>query len=84
MKSGLKGILIVFLIISGVFFVKDGTCGEPVKLNLYAAAGLKKAMDVVVDKFNRETGVGVFPNYGPSGGLYTQIIKGQLRHLLQR
>ncbi|MCK9362508.1 MAG: molybdate ABC transporter substrate-binding protein [Syntrophales bacterium] len=77
MKSGFTRILILFLVISGVFFAKEGTCGDPVKLNLYAAAGLKKPMDVVVDKFSKEYGVKIFPNYGPSGGLYTQIIKGQ-------
>ena len=77
MKSGYFRMLILFLVISGVFFVNEGTCGEPVKLNLYVAAGLKKPMDVVVDKFSKASGVEVFPNYGPSGGLYTQIIKGQ-------
>jgi len=77
MKSGFVKILILFLIISGFFVAKEGTCAGPVRLNLYAAAGLKKPMDVVVEKFSRENGVEVFPNYGPSGGLYTQIIKGQ-------
>jgi len=46
-------------------------------LNLYAGAGLKKAMDPVIALFQKEHSVQVAPNYGPSGGLYAQISKGQ-------
>jgi molybdate transport system substrate-binding protein len=55
----------------------EGFCAEPVKLSLYAGAGLKKAMDVVIEKFSKVHGIEVVPNYGPSGGLYAQITKGQ-------
>lgn len=69
--------LILFLTFLTVLSTNEAICAEPVKLNLYVAAGLKKAMDVVVEKFTKENGVETYPNYGPSGGLYTQIIKGQ-------
>jgi molybdate transport system substrate-binding protein len=55
----------------------DGLCAESQKLYLYAGAGLKKPMDVVIEKFKQVHGVEVVPNYGPSGGLYAQITKGQ-------
>jgi molybdate transport system substrate-binding protein len=55
----------------------NGLCAEFQKLYLYAGAGLKKPMDVVIEKFKQVHGVEVVPNYGPSGGLYTQITKGQ-------
>ena len=55
----------------------DGLCAEPQKLYLYAGAGMKKPMDVVIEKFKQVHGVEVVPNYGPSGGLYAQITKGQ-------
>lgn len=46
-------------------------------LNLYVAAGMKKPMDETIELFQKETGATVVPNYGPSGGLYAQIEKGQ-------
>jgi molybdate transport system substrate-binding protein len=55
----------------------DGLCAESPKLYLYAGAGMKKPMDVVIEKFKQVHGVEVVPNYGPSGGLYAQITKGQ-------
>jgi len=57
--------------------MENGSCAEPQKLYLYAGAGLKKPMDVVIEKFKQIHGVEVVPNYGPSGGLYAQISKGQ-------
>jgi len=47
------------------------------EIKLYAGAGLKKPMDVVIKKFEKKSGISVVPNYGPSGGLYVQIKKGQ-------
>jgi len=38
---------------------------------------LKKALDVVIDKFEKTYKVDIVPNYGPSGGFYTQITLGQ-------
>ena len=71
-------VLVVFaLLMILTLVVRAGICAEPGQLNIYVAAGLKKAMDVVVDKYSKTHGIKVFPNYGPSGGLYTQIIKGQ-------
>lgn len=46
-------------------------------LNLYVAAGLKKPMDQVIQSFQQETGATVAVNYGPSGGLYAQIMQDQ-------
>lgn len=46
-------------------------------LNLYVAAGMKKAMDQVIESFQEETRATVAVNYGPSGGLYAQIEQGQ-------
>ena len=44
--------------------------------HIYAGAGLKKALDPIVAKFN-VPGVKPLVNYGPSGGLYAQITQGQ-------
>lgn len=77
MKNRYFRMMILLFVMFSVFFAEVGLCSEPARLNLYVAAGLKKAMDVVVDKFSKANGNVVFPNYGPSGGLYAQIIKGQ-------
>ncbi len=60
----------------------SGTDAETVSfagqtLNLYVAAGMKKPMDVVIESFQEETDAVVAVNYGPSGGLYSQIEQGQ-------
>ena len=70
--------IIGLLLIVGFLLLSAG-CSEEEEapLNLYAAAGLKKPMDVVIAKYTNTTGVTVIPNYGPSGGLYTQISQGQ-------
>lgn len=44
--------------------------------HIYAGAGLKKALDPIVAKFH-QPGVVPLVNYGPSGGLYAQIVQGQ-------
>lgn len=46
-------------------------------LRLFAGAGLKKPLDVVIAGFTKATGVTVVPNYGSSGSLYSQIESGQ-------
>lgn len=49
----------------------------PVSWNLYAAGGLKPALDVLVPMFMEETGDKVTINYSPAGTLYAQIVEGQ-------
>jgi molybdate transport system substrate-binding protein len=66
----------LFLVV-GVLLLSAGCTTEPSSLNLYAAAGLKKPMDVVITNYYSTSGANVTPNYGPSGGLYTQIGQGQ-------
>lgn len=72
----LIGIMGLFLII-GFLLLTAGCTSEQKSLNIYVAAGLKKPMDVVIAKYSNATGITVIPNYGPSGGLYTQISQGQ-------
>jgi len=65
--------LVLFVMMMGTsLFAADS---KP--LNLYAGAGLKKSLDVIIEKYIAAHGNQVVPNYGPSGGLYTQISKGQ-------
>jgi len=68
-------LIIGFLLIAGC--TSEQTSAEKQPLNAYVAAGLKKPMDVVIAKYTNATGITVIPNYGPSGGLYTQISQGQ-------
>jgi molybdate transport system substrate-binding protein len=49
---------------------------EEQPFHIYAGAGLKKALDPIVAKF-QAPGVKPLVNYGPSGGLYAQISQGQ-------
>jgi len=72
----LIGIMGLVLII-GFLLLTAGCTSEQKSLNVYVAAGLKKPMDVVIAKYSNATGITVIPNYGPSGGLYTQISQGQ-------
>jgi molybdate transport system substrate-binding protein len=72
----LISIMGLFLII-GFLLLTAGCTTEQKSLNVYVAAGLKKPMDVVIAKYTNATGITVIPNYGPSGGLYTQISQGQ-------
>lgn len=51
--------------------------GEQQELKMYVAAGLKKPMDAVIEKFQEEKNVKVVPNYAASGALWTQIKQGQ-------
>lgn len=50
---------------------------EGQELNLFVAAGMKKPMDETIAAFQEASGAKVNVNYGPSGGLYTQIIQNQ-------
>jgi molybdate transport system substrate-binding protein len=51
---------------------------EEYKLDLYVAAGLKKPMDVIIQKFQKENeNIKVVANYASSGSLYAQIKQGQ-------
>lgn len=71
----LMGVLaIVYL--ATVPFSASSVRAEEQPFHIYAGAGLKKALDPIVAKFQ---GPGVTPlvNYGPSGGLYAQIAQGQ-------
>jgi len=61
-----------------LFLVILAGCIESSKeLRVYAGAGLKKPMDTVIKEFEKKYGIKVIPNYGPSGGLYAQIVEGQ-------
>jgi molybdate transport system substrate-binding protein len=55
----------------------DVTNNQNQNLSLFVAAGMKKPMDAVIEKFQKENGAKVTPNYGPSGGLWAQIREGQ-------
>jgi molybdate transport system substrate-binding protein len=55
----------------------DEVSFEGETLNLYVAAGMKKAMDQVIEIFEEKTKATVAVNYGSSGGLYAQIEQGQ-------
>jgi molybdate transport system substrate-binding protein len=70
-------LITVMLIILALFATVVGCEPEANKLDLFVAAGLKKPMDEVIAIFQEETGIEVVPNFGPSGGLYTQIEEGQ-------
>lgn len=50
---------------------------EGQQLNLFVAAGMKKAMDETIAIFEEESGTKVLVNYGPSGGLFAQIEQDQ-------
>lgn len=67
----------MFLLVGFLLLSAGCTQTEEAPLNVYVAAGLKKPMDVVIAKYTNATGITVIPNYGPSGGLYTQISQGQ-------
>ncbi len=81
MKRKILSLVVIISLFAGLAVISSGCGGsqtaEKGELNLYVAAGLKKPMDVVVEKFKQETGNDVIPNYGPSGGLYAQIKEGQ-------
>lgn len=58
--------------------VESNVCAKECKLDLYVAAGLKKPMDVIIEKFKAENpNIRVVPNYASSGSLYAQIRQGQ-------
>jgi molybdate transport system substrate-binding protein len=51
--------------------------GNDGPLQLFVAAGMKKPMDTVIEKFQAEKEIKVAPNYASSGGLWAQIREGQ-------
>lgn len=55
----------------------DVTDYQDENLSLFVAAGMVKPMDVVIEKFQKEYGATVTPNYGSSGGLWAQIRENQ-------
>jgi len=59
-----------------MLFASGNVRAEEQQFHIYAGAGLKKALDPIVAKF-QEPGVTPLVNYGPSGGLYAQIAQGQ-------
>ena len=77
-------VLVVMLVIISLILVASG-CSTPETgdasessenagpLQLFVAAGMKKPMDAVIEKFQAEKGVKVAPNYASSGGLWAQI-----------
>lgn len=77
-KKFSKGIFTLGMVLLASSVIMAG-CGQPKaeKLNLFVAAGLKKPMDTVIDRFQKQTGAQVVVNYAASGGLYTQIKEGQ-------
>ncbi|MCD1296229.1 molybdate ABC transporter substrate-binding protein [Methanocella sp. CWC-04] len=78
MRSGGKFILVsAVLLILAASILMAGCTTEQKNLNVYAGAGLKKPMDTVIAKYSKEKGINITPNYGPSGGLYSQIKEGQ-------
>ncbi len=62
-----------------LFGIVDSSArAEECKLDLYVAAGLKKPMDVIIEKFQKENAnIKVVVNYASSGSLYAQIKQGQ-------
>lgn len=75
-KMKLFGLSLILLL--GLMLVTGGCADTKTEeLHLYVAAGLKTPMEEVIAAYEEETGVKVIPNFGPSGGLYTQIDEGQ-------
>ncbi|OPL10387.1 MAG: molybdenum ABC transporter substrate-binding protein [Firmicutes bacterium ML8_F2] len=73
-----KVLTVVIIVTALALVIIGGGCGSQAEqLDLFVAAGLKKPMDEVIAIFQEETGIEVIPNYGPSGGLYTQIEEDQ-------
>ncbi len=73
--------VLVILAASGCSTSKTGDTaggsGNDGPLQLFVAAGMKKPMDTVIEKFQAEKGVKVAPNYASSGGLWAQIREDQ-------
>jgi molybdate transport system substrate-binding protein len=73
--------VLIVLVASGCSAPAAGDASEGTKndgpLQLFVAAGMKKPMDTVIEKFQAETGKKVAPNYASSGGLWAQIREGQ-------
>ncbi len=72
----MKHFCITFVLAMILLFSYEATADD-LTLNFYSGAGLKKAMDPIIEKYQQVNSVRISPNYGPSGGLYVQIAKGQ-------
>lgn len=86
MLNGKRGkVPVILLVVFFTLLLASGCSSQksqqPAKdkqdLKLFVAAGMKKPMDAVIEKFQAEKGVKVTPNYGSSGGLWAQIREGQ-------
>ncbi len=67
-------LVLLILTLSGNIVAATGK-NDP--LQLFVAAGMKKPMDKIIEKFQAEKGIKVVPNYASSGGLWAQIRQGQ-------
>lgn len=86
-KKGKGSFILILVLITVFIFGAFGCSSQPVQsskdtsekqeLTLFVAAGMKKPMDVVIEKFANEKGVKIIPNYGSSGQLWAQIREGQ-------
>jgi molybdate transport system substrate-binding protein len=78
MKYSFSTVVLVTVV---VFFCSAGlTAGwaaDSSTLNVYAGAGLKKPLDVLIEKFQQKQNVQISPNYASSGELYAQIVNNQ-------
>jgi molybdate transport system substrate-binding protein len=74
MKKFITYFISIFIILC--FFAPSNVFAE--KLTLYVAAGLKKPMDKVMEKFKEKNqDIKIIVNYASSGSLYTQIKQDQ-------
>ena len=64
--------------LSALLLLRDGdrTAGD-VELTIHCAAGLRKPVEEIIAEYQRQYGVTIRANYGPSGALQSQIKAGQ-------
>lgn len=87
-KNQFRTFLIIFLL--ATFIIGSVGCSsKPEKtsdeakepenqtMTIFVAAGMKKPMDTLIEKFKEEKGIEVIPNYASSGQLWAQIREGQ-------
>lgn len=86
-NKGISNFILILVLLTAIIFTAFGctsqseqvskSTSEKQELTLFIAAGMKKPMDVVIEKFTNETGIKIIPNYGSSGQLWAQIREGQ-------
>ncbi len=80
-RKSIANVLVIMMVMILLLPVASGCSpkenGNDGPLQVFVAAGMKKPMDVVIEKFQAEKGVKVVPNYASSGGLWAQIREGQ-------